>query len=112
MRHSAYRFTHAMTRRPGESIAHGLRAEDGGDPDAARFLTAHDAYVAALRATGAAVTVEPPLEMAQTFRDGRNIKSLGSHEWRLRFRGGRSLLPHLHFLRSETTLRCRVSPGS
>ena len=62
MTHSAYQFTHAFTRQPGASIADGLRAEDGGDPDAGRFLTAHGDYVAALRATGATVTVAPPLE--------------------------------------------------
>lgn len=62
MTHSAYQFTHAFTRQPGASIANGLRAEDGGDPNAARFLAAHDVYVAALRATGATVTTAPPLE--------------------------------------------------
>lgn len=62
MTHSAYQFTHAFTRQPGASIADGLRAEDGGDPDATRFLAAHGDYVAALRATGATVTVAPPLE--------------------------------------------------
>lgn len=62
MKHSAYQFTHALTRQPGQSIANGLRAEDGGDPDASRFLAAHGEYVEALRATGATVTVEPALE--------------------------------------------------
>jgi dimethylargininase len=62
MNHSAYKFTHAFTRQPGASIADGLRAADGGDPDAMRFRSAHDDYVAALRATGATVSVAPPLE--------------------------------------------------
>ena len=62
MKHSAHLFSHAFTRQPGASIANGLRAEDGGDPNAERFLIAHGEYVAALRATGAAVTVAPPLE--------------------------------------------------
>lgn len=62
MKHSSYLFTHAVTRQPGESIANGLRADDGGDPNAARFLAAHHDYVEALRATGAKVIVEPPLE--------------------------------------------------
>lgn len=62
MKHHSFEFTHALTRQPGQSIAHGLRADDGGDPDAGRFLAAHHDYVAALRATGADVIVEPPLE--------------------------------------------------
>ena len=62
MQHSSYLFTHAVTRQPGQSIADGLRASDGADPDAAKFLKAHGDYVTALRATGAAVTVLPPLE--------------------------------------------------
>lgn len=62
MTHSSYKFTHALTRQPGQSVAHGLRAVDGGDPVAQAFLDEHTAYVAALRATGATVSVEPALE--------------------------------------------------
>ena len=59
----SYTFTHAIARAPGSSVAGGLRAEDrGGDPDAAAFQSEHDAYVAALRAAGAQVTVLDPLE--------------------------------------------------
>lgn len=55
-------FTHAITRRPGESVAGGLRAEDTGTPDLARFLAHHAAYVAVLKETGAEVIELPALE--------------------------------------------------
>ncbi|MGR3723926.1 dimethylarginine dimethylaminohydrolase family protein [Abyssibius alkaniclasticus] len=62
MPHSSYKFTHALCRQPGKSVAHGLRAVNGGDPVAQAFLDEHSAYVAALRATGATVVVEPAQE--------------------------------------------------
>lgn len=62
MEHSPYKFTHAITRQPGASVSSGLRAEIGDDPDPKKFLSAHNAYVKALRSTGADVIVEPPLE--------------------------------------------------
>lgn len=57
----SYSFTHAITRRPAETITAGLRAEDHGDPDLALMLRHHAAYVAALRGTGASVAVLDPL---------------------------------------------------
>jgi dimethylargininase len=54
-------FTHAICRRPAASITAGLRAVDTGAPDLARMQAHHDSYVAALRATGAEVTVLDPL---------------------------------------------------
>ncbi|MEM1276760.1 MAG: dimethylarginine dimethylaminohydrolase [Pseudomonadota bacterium] len=62
MKHSSYKFTHALCRQPGESVMHGLRADDVGDPEFGPFREAHARYVAALRATGAEVIVEPALE--------------------------------------------------
>jgi dimethylargininase len=58
---ASFRFTHAICRRPAASIADGLRAVDTGAPDLARMEADHAAYVAALRATGAAVIVLDPL---------------------------------------------------
>jgi dimethylargininase len=58
----SFRFTHAITRRPAASFIRGLRAVDTGAPDLGLMAAHHDAYVAALRATGAAVTVLQPLE--------------------------------------------------
>lgn len=55
-------FTHALCRTPAHSVAKGLRALDQGDPDASAFRAEHAAYVAALSATGATVTLLPPLE--------------------------------------------------
>lgn len=55
-------FTHAITRRPGTSVTGGLRAEDTGTPDLARFLAHHASYVAALQETGAEVIELPALE--------------------------------------------------
>ena len=58
----SFRFTHALCRKPGRSIAAGLRAGSGPDPDPDAFLAEHAAYVAALAETGASVTVLEPLE--------------------------------------------------
>jgi dimethylargininase len=57
----SYRFTHAITRRPAATIAAGLRAVDTGQPDPEIMQAHHDAYVAALRSTGAEVIVLDPL---------------------------------------------------
>lgn len=58
----SFHFSHAISRRPAASIIRGLRAVDTGSPDLALMETHHRAYVAALRATGAHVTVLEPLE--------------------------------------------------
>jgi dimethylargininase len=62
MTFSSYQFSHALTRKPGRSVAKGLR--DGGttDPDPGIFETEHAAYVAALKAAGVTVTELPPNE--------------------------------------------------
>jgi len=59
---AGFRFSHALCRRPGASVARGLRTSDGGDPDPAVFSTEHAAYVHALRGAGLNVTVLDPLE--------------------------------------------------
>ncbi len=66
MSDQSFRFTHAITRRPGHSIIGGLRAADTGAPDLALMLAHHAAYVAALRATGATVL---ELDAAEAFPD-------------------------------------------
>jgi len=53
----SFRFSHAIARRPGADVTGGLRAVDTGAPDLARMVADHADYVAALRATGADVTV-------------------------------------------------------
>ncbi len=60
MTEKSFRFTHAITRRPSESIIAGLRAVDTGNPDLALMQAHHHAYVAALCSTGAQV-----LELAE-----------------------------------------------
>ncbi len=55
-------FTHAITRRPTASITQGLRAVDTGTPDLALMQAHHDAYIAALRDTGATIIELPPLD--------------------------------------------------
>jgi dimethylargininase len=57
----SYQFTHALTRRPGPDIIDGLRAVDTGTPDLGLFQQHHDAYVSALRETGARI-IELPAE--------------------------------------------------
>lgn len=56
------RFTHAITRRPAASITRGLRAVDTGTPDLGLMQAHHDAYVVALRETGATVIELAPLD--------------------------------------------------
>ncbi|MEM9348963.1 MAG: arginine deiminase family protein [Pseudomonadota bacterium] len=58
----SFSFTYAICRTPCASAVDGLRAVDTGAPDLATFRAHHDDYVAALRATGAEVTVLDALE--------------------------------------------------
>jgi dimethylargininase len=58
----SWRFNRAVSRQPGRSIAGGLRAANGPDPDPEAFVEEHAAYVEALRSTGAEVSVLPALE--------------------------------------------------
>lgn len=57
-----YRFTHTISRTPGKSIAEGLRAGGGPDPDPALFLAQHQAYLAALADAGVETLCLPALE--------------------------------------------------
>ncbi|MGR3715815.1 MAG: dimethylarginine dimethylaminohydrolase, partial [Thermohalobaculum sp.] len=67
MSNRSFTFNHAINRAPGASVAQGLREADTGAPDLGLFQAHHAAYVAALRATGAAVTELPALDQ---FPDG------------------------------------------
>ncbi|POF31763.1 dimethylarginine dimethylaminohydrolase family protein [Roseibium marinum] len=58
----SFRFTHAITRTPADSVAEGLRAVDAGDPSSETFREEHGLYVKALRDAGFTVDVLPPLE--------------------------------------------------
>ena len=58
----SFRFTDAVVRRPGLSIAEGLRAVDRGLPDIKQFASEHDTYVKTLERAGLKVEVLPPLE--------------------------------------------------
>ncbi|MBG6158011.1 dimethylargininase [Labrenzia sp. EL_208] len=58
----SFRFTHAITRTPSDSVASGIRAVDSGDPSGARFREEHEQYVRALQEAGLEVDVLPPLE--------------------------------------------------
>lgn len=58
----SFRFTHAVSRVPGQSIASGLRAGAGPNPDATAFKHEHAAYVEFLKQAGADVTLLPALE--------------------------------------------------
>ena len=62
MKNPSFEFTRAITRRPAATIASGLRAQDIGNPVLETMLSAHRAYVAALRSTGADVIELEPLE--------------------------------------------------
>ena len=57
-----FNFTHAITRRPGHSVSHGLRAEDIGTPSIDQMVLDHATYVATLKETGAQVIELDALE--------------------------------------------------
>ena len=59
---ASYMFTHAVCRKPGRSVVHGLRASDAGDPDFDAFSREHAAYVEAVAGAGVEVTLLEPLE--------------------------------------------------
>lgn len=58
----SFRFTHAITRIPADSVANGIRAVDAGDPSGKKFRAEHGLYVAALQEAGLTVDVLPQLE--------------------------------------------------
>lgn len=57
-----FRFTHAVSRKPGKSIASGLRAGEGPNPDPDAFAREHATYINFLEKSGAKVTLLPALE--------------------------------------------------
>ena len=59
---ASYMFTHAVCRKPGRSVVHGLRASDAGDPDFDAFAREHAAYVEAVADAGVEVTLLEPIE--------------------------------------------------
>ncbi|HEY1614461.1 MAG TPA: arginine deiminase family protein [Rhizomicrobium sp.] len=59
---SIFDFGHALVRTPGESVVQGIRNDPDSVPDLAGLGREHAAYVAALRDTGLAVEILPPLE--------------------------------------------------
>ena len=59
---ASYTFTHAICRKPGRSVVHGLRASGGCAPDVDTFAREHAAYVEALADAGVAVSALEPLE--------------------------------------------------
>jgi len=58
----SFRFRTAIARRPGRSVVHGLRENDRGEPDYARYLAEHEAYLAELEDAGVTVHLLPALE--------------------------------------------------
>lgn len=57
-----FEFDAAILRKPGKSVAHGLRAGSGDDPGFDGIMAEHDAYAAALSTAGVEVIILPPLE--------------------------------------------------
>lgn len=66
-----FEFSRAITRQPASTIAGGLRAEDIGTPDFNGMLSAHTAYVAALKSTGAKVI---ELDALDAFPDAQFVE--------------------------------------
>lgn len=59
---TVFDFTHAILRRPGASVVHGLRAGGGADPRFEDVVAEHAGYGAALADAGLALTMLDPLE--------------------------------------------------
>ncbi|HTT83552.1 MAG TPA: arginine deiminase family protein [Rhizomicrobium sp.] len=55
-------FDRAIVREPARSVVNGLRSDQDAWPDYDGIVREHAAYIAALRGTGLAVDVLPPLE--------------------------------------------------
>ncbi|MEL6503108.1 MAG: arginine deiminase family protein [Pseudomonadota bacterium] len=101
-------FSHALCRKPARSSVDGLRAVDVGAPDFDTFLSHHEDYVAALRSTGAHVTVLEPLEdfpdcvfvedAALCLREGAIIMRPGAPS---RLGEAAAMRPHLERLYSQ-----------
>lgn len=60
--HRSFKYTHALARSPGESVARGLRAGGGSDPVPEKFIREHDDYLQALAKAGLKTIVLPKLE--------------------------------------------------
>ena len=58
----SYRFSHAITRLPSESVVNGLRFDDIGNPNFEQMLLDHEDYSLALREAGAEIIQLPPLQ--------------------------------------------------
>lgn len=63
MNDSIFDFTHAIIRKPGKSIVHGLRAEELGTPNYEQMCRDHAEYAATLKDSGATVIELPALEV-------------------------------------------------
>lgn len=61
-RRTVWQFERALARTPGDSAVEGIRDIDRGPPSIGALRREHDAYVAALRASGVTVEVLPALE--------------------------------------------------
>jgi dimethylargininase len=55
-------FSHAVLRRPGRSVVHGLRSHGGPGPVYEHVFAEHEAYANALRGAGVVVDILDPLE--------------------------------------------------
>lgn len=59
---TSFRFSQAITRKPGPCVVDGLRAMDTGTPNFDQMLQDHESYIAALHKAGAEVHELPALE--------------------------------------------------
>jgi len=107
----SFTFSHAICKEPSHSIVEGLRAVDTGSPDFELFKLHHRDYVAALRETGATVSV---LDATEAFPDSVFVEdaALCLQEGAVVMRPGAptrlgeaaEMAPHLESLYSEVRL--------
>ena len=62
MKDQSFKFSHAITRRPSQSVTLGLRSVYRGNPDVSTMSTHHASYVLALKTAGVLVLELDSLE--------------------------------------------------
>lgn len=117
MFYKSYNFTHAITRKPSQSVIHGLASQNRGTPDVSLMEHHHRNYVSALKKAGAHVI---ELEALELFPDSLFVEdtALCLPEGAIVMRPGAPsrlkevdfIKPHLEKLYKE--MHCIIGPGT
>ena len=96
MIYTSYNFTHAITRKPSQSVIYGLASQKRGIPDVSLMECHHKDYVRALKKAGANVV---ELEALELFPDSLYLHELQHRGYFVGSRGRFSRLVKAHTLR-------------